>query len=262
MNRRSTIKHPTRDGTSPSNRRAPSIKLRCHGFTLTELLVVMGIIAILMVLVAPAFTTIKSGTDVTSAAYTIKGALDTARTYAKANNTYTWVGFYEENVSNPASPNSDTPAVGRLVMSIVASKDGTMIHAVPLTTLATLAPANLIEVGKLTKIDNVHLQTFPDATASPPPITFDTRLAIGVAAFCLIAVLGLLPVALKTQQASMQQTTANDVLSQILGDLRADIRLPPGQVSHEGEYGFGLHGHWAQMYAPDTLYFTNQAKIT
>jgi len=139
----------------------------------------MGIIALLMVLIAPAFTTINSGTNVTSAAYTIKGVLDTARTYAKANNTYTWVGFYEENVSNPASPNSDTPAVGRLVMSIVASKHGTMIHAVPLTTLATLAPANLIEVGKLTKIDNVHLQTFPDATASPPPITFDTRPAVG-----------------------------------------------------------------------------------
>src|SRR5438046_10251615 len=64
-----------------------------RAFTLLEMLVVMGIIAILMVLVAPAFTTIKGGTDVTSAAYTIKGVLDTARTYAKANNTYTWVGF-------------------------------------------------------------------------------------------------------------------------------------------------------------------------
>ena len=47
-------------------------------------------------LLAPAFTNIKSAGDVTSAAYTIKGVLDTARTYAKANNTYTWVGFYEE----------------------------------------------------------------------------------------------------------------------------------------------------------------------
>src|SRR5678816_3060761 len=61
------------------------------GFTLLELLVVIGIIALLMVLVAPAFTNIKSGGDVTSAAYTVKGVLDTARTYAKANNTYTWV---------------------------------------------------------------------------------------------------------------------------------------------------------------------------
>src|SRR5947207_12340912 len=71
---------------------------RRRAFTLLEMLVVMGIIAILMVLVAPAFTTIKGGTDVTSAAYTVKSVLDTARTYAKANNTYTWVGFFEEDI--------------------------------------------------------------------------------------------------------------------------------------------------------------------
>src|SRR6266542_563891 len=99
---------------------------RANAFTLLELLIVVGIIGLLLVLVAPAFTSIKRGTDVTSAAYTIKSVLDTARTYAKANDTYTWVGFYEENTENPASPNSDTPAVGRLIMSLVASKDGTM----------------------------------------------------------------------------------------------------------------------------------------
>src|SRR6266404_5121733 len=84
------------------------IKLRSRGFTLIELLVVMAIILILMVLLAPAFTSIKSAGDVTGAAYTIKGVLDMARTYAKANNTYTWVGFYEEDVSlaTPASPGS------------------------------------------------------------------------------------------------------------------------------------------------------------
>ena len=132
----------------------------------------MGIIALLMVLVAPAFTTIKSGTDVTSAAYTIKGALDTARTYAKANNTYTWVGFYEENVSNPSSPNSVTPAIGRLVMSIVASKDGTSVYDP--NSLATIAPTKLIQVGKLTKIENVHLWTHTDAPSGTGS-TFDTR---------------------------------------------------------------------------------------
>src|SRR5438477_7803057 len=66
---------------------------RRSGFTLLELLIVVGIIGLLLVLIAPAFTTIKGAGDVTSAAYTIKGALDTARTYAKANNTYTWVNF-------------------------------------------------------------------------------------------------------------------------------------------------------------------------
>lgn len=143
---------------------------RLSAFTLLELLVVIAIIAILMVLIAPAFTTIKSGNDVTSAAYTIKGVLDQARTYAKANNTYTWVGFYEENTANPASPNSTTPAVGRVIMSIVASKDGTNV-----ATSGTIDPTTLVQVGKLTKIDNVHLVTFPDATATPPPITFNTR---------------------------------------------------------------------------------------
>src|SRR4029077_11336823 len=57
----------------------------------------------------------------------------------------------------------------------------------------------------------------------------EVTLAIGVAAFCLITVFALIPVALKTQQASIQQTTANDIMTQILGDLRADVRLPPGQ---------------------------------
>src|SRR5438067_13143896 len=108
--------------------RRPAVALREGGFTLLELLIVVGIIGLLMVLIAPAFTTIKGGTNVTSAAYTIKGVLDTARTYAKANNTYTWVGFYEEDVSNPASPNVTTPAVGRLIMSIVASKNGTNVY--------------------------------------------------------------------------------------------------------------------------------------
>ena len=142
-------------------------------FTLIELLVVIGIIGLLMVLIVPAFTSLRSGTDVTSAAYTIKGVLDTARTYAKANNTYVWVGFFEENISNP--PNA---GIGRIVMSIVASRDGTMLYTPPLITLVTLTPANLLQVGKLAKIDNVHLKSFANPTVTPPPDTFDTRPAV------------------------------------------------------------------------------------
>ena len=140
----------------PKRRDPESIR----GFTLLELLIVVGIVALLMVLIAPAFTSIKGGTDVTSAAYTIKGALDTARTYAKANNTYTWVGFLEENVANPASPNSDTPRVGRLVMSIVASKNGTTVYDP--NNLATIDATQPIQVGKLTKVQNIHLWTHTD----------------------------------------------------------------------------------------------------
>src|SRR5439155_23632923 len=97
------------------------------------------------------------------------------RTYAMANNTYTWVGFFEENVST-ASTNPATLGVGRIVMSIVASKDGTMMYTAPLTTVVTLTAANLIQVGKLTKIDNLHLQTF--SAGSGTGDTFGTRPAV------------------------------------------------------------------------------------
>jgi type II secretory pathway pseudopilin PulG len=92
----------------------------------------------------------------------------------------------------------------------------------------------------------------------------EITLALGVAAFCLVAILGMLPVGLKTQHAGSQQTTANAIISQILGDLRADVRLPPGQQakSQESTAGLGLHGHWGAVATPDTLYFTNEGKQT
>jgi prepilin-type N-terminal cleavage/methylation domain-containing protein len=148
---------------------------RANAFTLLELLIVIGIVAVLLVLMAPAFTTIKSGGDVTSAAYTIKGVLDTARTYAKANNTYAWVGFYEENVSNPSSPNTDPPPVGRLIMSIVASKDGTNIYG---SGTGAIDPTKLTQVGKLIKIENIHLPLFAVCTSNCTGDTFDTRPAV------------------------------------------------------------------------------------
>ncbi len=74
----------------------PKQRERSRAFTLVELIVVVALISTLMVLVSPAFTGIKSAGDVTSAAYTIKDALEQARTYAMAYKTYVWIGFYEE----------------------------------------------------------------------------------------------------------------------------------------------------------------------
>jgi type II secretory pathway pseudopilin PulG len=149
---------------------------RASAFTLLELLIVIGIVALLMVLVIPAFTTIKSGGDATSAAYTIKGVLDTARTYAKANNTYVWVGFFEENGSIPSASPTATPGNGRIVMSIVASKDGSTVYSGQiLSPPVDMDPAGtrLLQVGKLVKLDNMHLRTF--AQGSGTGETFPTR---------------------------------------------------------------------------------------
>jgi type II secretory pathway pseudopilin PulG len=96
----------------------------------------------------------------------------------------------------------------------------------------------------------------------------EVTLALGVAAICLIAVLGLIPATLKTQQASIQQTTANQIISTIFSSLRADIRLPPGLENKvcgddPGPCAWGdLHGHWHDVATPFTLYFTNEAKQT
>jgi len=99
----------------------------------------------------------------------------------------------------------------------------------------------------------------------------EVTLALGVAAICLIAMLGLMPTSLKTQQTSIQQTTANQIISQIYAVLRADVRLPPGQANKvcpdppdpNVPCNWGdLHGHWRDVAAPDTMYFTNEGKQT
>ena len=128
--------------------RSLSQRERVSAFTLLELLIVVGIMAVLLVLMAPAFTTIKSGGDVTSAAYTIKGALDTARTYAKANNTYTWVGF-----AGSIGPNTQDSVTGQVQVAIVASKDGTNLWSAN----NALPPASLTQVGKMITLNNIHI---------------------------------------------------------------------------------------------------------
>lgn len=99
----------------------------------------------------------------------------------------------------------------------------------------------------------------------------EVALALGIAAICLLALLALLPVASKTQQTSMQQTTANQIISQINAVLRADVSLPPGQTSKVcGDppdpntpcKWSDLQGHWYWGAAPDKLFFTNEGRQT
>ena len=98
----------------------------------------------------------------------------------------------------------------------------------------------------------------------------EVTLALGVAAFCLLVLLGLLPTGLKTQQSGIQQTTANQIISQISSFLRADVRLPPGQTSKacpddppDADCDWSnLNGHWRDVATPDTMYFTNEGKPT
>lgn len=117
--------------------------------------------------------------------------------------------------------------------------------------------------------DASHMKRLACRTASFSLV--EVTLALGVASLCLLVLLGLLPTGLKTQQSSIQQTTANQIISQIFTVLRADVRLPPGQANKvcpdppdpnvPCNWG-NLHGHWRNAAAPDTMYFTDNAKQT
>src|SRR6476659_3961984 len=169
VQRRSRIaNHSTRAGFTLQKQRE-----RACAFTLLELLIVMGIVALLMVLIAPAFTGIKGGTDVTNTAYTIKGVLDTARTYAKANNTYTWVGFAGSVGSN---------LTGNVALVAVASKDGTDLgtgvnqagNRVDITT-------SVMPIGKVMRLENAHIGDTGTPQPSPSPAPeFETRASVNV----------------------------------------------------------------------------------
>jgi type II secretory pathway pseudopilin PulG len=111
---------------------------------LIELLVVIAIISILMVLLAPAFTTRKTADDMNDAAYTVSGMLGQARTYAKANNTYAWIGF---------AGSIGSTITGQVFIAIVASKDGTNLW----TVNGSLPADSLIQVGKMVTLDNIHI---------------------------------------------------------------------------------------------------------
>lgn len=136
-------------------------------------MVTVAIMAAVMAMVAPAFTGIKNAGDITKAAYDVAGVFENARAYATANNTYVWVGFYEED----ASKLSTVPATvgnGRVVLSVVASKDGTLVYDPNSASNPTwINPAQLIQVGKLVKIENAHLAALPIGNGTGA--TLDTR---------------------------------------------------------------------------------------
>jgi len=85
----------------------------------------------------------------------------------------------------------------------------------------------------------------------------EVTLTLGVAAFCLVAVIGLLPVSLQTNQAATQETTANGILSAVVSDIRTVPIDPkgPGNSSKQFKLYFPKdHGNEQ----PRFLYFSNE----
>ena len=116
-------------------------------FSLLELLITVTIISILMLMLLPAFTTLRRAGDITGQTYTIKGMLEQARTYAKANNTYSWIGF---------AGSVGTTVTGQVSIAIVASNDGTQLGT-DSTTNSPLPASSLTQIGKMVTLTNAHI---------------------------------------------------------------------------------------------------------
>ncbi len=65
----------------------------------------------------------------------------------------------------------------------------------------------------------------------------EVALALGVASFCLVAVMGLVPLGIDIGQAASDQTAAGSILTHVLADLRATpMTSPPGAAANSVQY--------------------------
>ena len=80
----------------------------------------------------------------------------------------------------------------------------------------------------------------------------EVTLALGIAAFCLVAVFGLIPVGVQTNRNATSQTAATNILAAVVADLRA----APATSSTSTQYGvtFGTN--------PSPLYFDGAGRFS
>jgi uncharacterized protein (TIGR02598 family) len=82
-------------------------------------------------------------------------------------------------------------------------------------------------------------------------------LALGVAAFCLIAVMGLLSSGLGSNQSAIDQTEAASIARSIAGDLRATPATSGTAASISPQFGFSIPapGQSVPQSYPNVLFF-------
>ena len=81
----------------------------------------------------------------------------------------------------------------------------------------------------------------------------EVTLALGVAAFCMIAVFGLLPVGVQTNQRATSQTAATSIMANVIADLRATPKPPSINTSVQYQVRFGTS---------KTLYFDSSGRCS
>lgn len=89
----------------------------------------------------------------------------------------------------------------------------------------------------------------------------EVTLALGIAAFCMLAIFGLIPVGLSSNQAAVIQTEGAGVASQVAADLEA--AAPSSSASVTSALGFKIPAPGgAASTNPQVLYFTEAGQKT
>jgi type II secretory pathway pseudopilin PulG len=83
----------------------------------------------------------------------------------------------------------------------------------------------------------------------------EVTLAIGVAAFCLLAVFGLMPIGVQTNRNATSQTAAANIMAAVIADLRATPKTAGTWTGTSSQFCIPLG-------TSTTLYFDNEGQCS
>ena len=91
----------------------------------------------------------------------------------------------------------------------------------------------------------------------------EVTLALGVASVCLIAIFGLLPVGLRTNQDATQQVAAADILGAVMADLRATpATTPMGEAAASHQFAINIPANPVSEATTSTLFFNAEGQFS
>ena len=90
----------------------------------------------------------------------------------------------------------------------------------------------------------------------------EVTLALGVAAFCLIAVFGLMPIGVQTNRNATSQTAAASIIRTVVADLRGTPRCAATSAQYQIILGTGPVCGSVTSPSPKTLYFDSTGQFS